>query len=92
MSPHLPQELRQTLAQHAGHAGEPLQVEDSVIHAVYVIVQLDMYERMQHAVDYDATDPDLRAFYPAFAAAVKDDLDGPGMEQYDHKDASRRRP
>jgi hypothetical protein len=34
-------------------------------------------------VDYDTSDPDPRAFYPAFAAAVKDDVDAPGVEAYE---------
>ena len=89
MTPNLPQELRQALAEQAG---EPLQVVDAVTHARYVIVQFDLFERLQHAVEFDATDPDPRAFYPAFAEAVKDDLNVPGMEGYNHEDASRRRP
>jgi hypothetical protein len=34
---------------------------------------------------YDASEPDPRDFYPAFADAVKDDLDAPGMERYDEE-------
>ena len=48
-----------------------------------MLVQLDAYEQLQRAVDYDTSDPDPREFYPAFATAVKDDLDAPGMAAYD---------
>src|SRR5436189_192063 len=72
--------------------GQPLQVEDPVSHARYVVIQLDAYEQMQRAMDYDASDPDPRAFYPAFADAVKDDLDAPGMERYDGDAAPRKHP
>ena len=80
MTPKLTEELRQAIA---NHQGQPLQVEDPVTHDRYVLVQLDVYERLQRAMDYDTSEPDPRAFYPAFAEAVKDDLDAPGMERYD---------
>jgi len=89
MTPKLTQELRQALAQQPG---QPLQVEDPVTHARYVLVQLDVYERLQHAMDYDASEPDPRAFYPAFAEAVKENLDAPGMEHYDQDVAPQRQP
>ncbi len=89
MTPKLSDELRQALSRHPG---EPVQVEDPVSHARYVIVQLDAYEQLQRAVDYDASDPDPRSFYPAFAEAVKDDLDAPGMELYDGDAAPRNGP
>lgn len=80
MNPQLSPELRQALARQPGH---PLQVEDPLTHAQYVLVQLDAYKQLQRAVDYDASEPDPREFYPAFAAAVEDDVDAPGMEAYD---------
>lgn len=80
MTPKLTDELRRALAKQPG---KPLQVEDPVTHARYVLVQVDVYERLQHAVDYDASEPDPRSFYPTFADAVKDDLDAPGMDRYD---------
>jgi hypothetical protein len=40
-------------------------------------------------MDYDASDPDPRDFYAAFAEAVKDDLDAPGMERYDEEPDTR---
>lgn len=80
MTPQLSTELRQALARQAGR---PLQVEDPLTHAKYVLVQLDEFEQLQRAVDYDASEPDPRAFYPYFAAAVKDDVDAPGMDAYD---------
>ena len=76
----LSDEMRQALARQPG---EPLQVEDPVTNTRYVLVQLDVYERLQKTLDHDTSDPDPRAFYPAFAEAIKDDLDAPGMERYD---------
>jgi hypothetical protein len=80
MTAKLTEELRQALAQQPG---EPLQIEDPETHARYVLVKLDVYEQLQRAFDHDASDPDPRDFYPAFAQAVSDDLDAPGMERYD---------
>jgi hypothetical protein len=87
MTPKLTDELRQALAQQSG---EPLQVEDPVTHVRYVLVKLDVYEQLRRAMDYDASEPDPRNFYPAFAEAVKDDIDAPGMESYD--EAAPRKP
>jgi hypothetical protein len=89
MTPKLTQELRRALAEQPG---QPLTVEDPVTHAQYVLVERDVYERLQHALDDDAGEPDPRAFYPAFARAVKDDLDAPGMERYDNDAASHGQP
>lgn len=80
MTPKLTQELSQALA---NQAGEPLTVEDPVTNLRYVVIQLEAYERLQHAMDYDSTDPQPRDFYPAFAAAVSVDLESDGMESYD---------
>jgi hypothetical protein len=87
MTPQLTPERRQALARQPGR---PLQVEDPLTHAQYVLVQLDAYEQMQRAVDYDTNDPDPRAFYPLFAAAVKHDVDVPGMEAYDADENPQR--
>jgi len=89
MNPQLSPELRQALARHPG---QPLQVEDPLTGAQYVLVQLDAYEQLQRAVGYDTSDPDPRAFYPAFAAAVKDDVDAPGMEAYDADETPQKQP
>jgi hypothetical protein len=89
MTPKLTDELRQAIAQQPG---QPLQIEDPVTHARYVLVQLDVYEQLQRAMDYDASDPDPRAFYPSFAKAVKDDLDAPGMDRYDEEATPSERP
>lgn len=80
MTPKLTPELSQALA---SHPGEPLTVEDPVTHAQYVLVPRDVYERLQQVIDYDTSDPDPRDFYPAFAQAVQDDVDAPGMELYE---------
>ena len=89
MTPQLTDELRQALADQPG---EPVQVEDPVSHARYVLVQLDVYEKLQRAMDYDASEPDPRAFYPAFAEAVREDLDAPGMERYDGDGTPQNQP
>jgi hypothetical protein len=89
MMPKLTDELRQALAQQPG---EPLQVEDPVTHARYVLLKLDVYEQLQRAMAYDASEPDPRDFYPAFAEAVKEDIDAPGMERYDDEAVPRRLP
>jgi hypothetical protein len=89
MTPQLTDELRQAIADHHG---EPVQVEDPVSHTQYVLVQLEAYRQLQRAMDYDASEPDPRSFYPAFAEAVKADLDAPGMEQYDEGAAPRNQP
>jgi hypothetical protein len=77
MTPQISEELRQAIARRPG---QPLQVEDPVTHTRYVLVQLAFYGQLQRAVDYDAGDFDPRDFYPAFAKAIQDDLDAPGME------------
>jgi len=88
MTPQLSTELLQALARQPDR---PLQVEDPLTHAQYVLVRLDAYEQLQQGADYDTSDPDPRAFYPAFADAVQDDLDAPGMEGYDADGISQGR-
>jgi hypothetical protein len=85
----LPDELRQALARQPG---EPLQMEDPVTHARYVLVKRDVYEQLERAMTYDATEPDPRDFYPAFAQAVNDDINAPGMERYDEGTLPRTQP
>jgi hypothetical protein len=89
MTPKLTQELSQALAMQPG---QPLKVEDPLTHAQYVLVQLEVYERLQQAMDYDASEPAPRASYPAFTRAVKDDLEAPGMERYDDDASSHPQP
>ena len=79
----LPQEFRQALDEHPG---QPLTVEDPVTHAQYVLIQVEAYDRLQKAVDYDVSEPDPRDFYPAFAQAVGDDLENDGMVGYETSD------
>ena len=74
MTPKLPEELCRAIAEQPG---QPVQVEDPLTHTRYVLVQLETFERLERAVDYDASEPDPRAFYPAFAEAVKDNLHPP---------------
>jgi PIN domain nuclease of toxin-antitoxin system len=67
----------------ADQHGNPVQVEDPVSHARYVLLQLDVYQQLQVAMNYDASEPNPRDFYPAFADAVRGELDAPGIEPYD---------
>ena len=89
MTPKLTPELSQALAQQCGQL---LQVEDPRTQTRYVLVPLDVYESLQQARDYDASEPDPRVFYPAFAEAVKEDVDAPGMDRYDQDDAPQGQP
>jgi hypothetical protein len=82
MTPKLTKELRHALARKRG---KPLEVEDPLSHARYVLVRLDVYEQMQRGMEYDASDPNPRDFYPLFAKAVKDDSEAVGK-----KGSSRR--
>jgi hypothetical protein len=89
MTPKLTEELFQALAERPE---QPLHIEDPATHARYVLVRLDVYERLQHAAEYETSEPDPREFYASFAEAVKDDLDAPRMERYDNDDEARKRP
>ncbi|MBV9125791.1 MAG: hypothetical protein JO112_20770 [Planctomycetes bacterium] len=89
MTPKLTDEIRQALARQPEL---PLQVEDPVTHARYVLVRLDVFERLQRAKDETLGDPDPRDFYPSFAQAVQDDLDAPGMECYDEDAPPQKQP
>jgi hypothetical protein len=89
MTPKLTEELRQALAQQSG---EFLELEDPVTNARYVLVPLKVYEQWQGTIDYDTSEPDPRDFYPAFAEAVRDELDAPGMERYDDESAAGKQP
>jgi hypothetical protein len=81
MTPQLSNELREALAKRHD---QPLEVEDPKTHAKYVIVRMEVYEQLQKVAPYDDSEPDPREFYPAFLEAVKDDVDAPGMEEYDN--------
>ncbi len=55
MTPKLTEELLQALAERPE---QPLHIEDPVTHVRYVLVRLDVYERLQHAADYETSEPD----------------------------------
>lgn len=57
------------------HPGQPLFVVDGEL--TYVIMP------------YDDSEPDPREFYPTFHEAVKEDVDAPGMEDYDDYEPPR---
>ena len=65
-----------------------MEIEDDQTHTVYVMVTREEF-RNRYQPMYDDSEPDPRDFYGAFSAAVKDDLDAPGMENYDSYTFSR---
>jgi hypothetical protein len=84
----LSDEQRQALADHPS---EPLVVEDAQTRTRYVLLRLDAYQQLQLQLS-DDSEPDPREFYPAFTQAIKEDLDAPGMEDYDDYEAHRKQP
>jgi len=89
MTPKLSDEQRQALA---GHPSKPLVVEDPQNQTQYVLLPLEVYQNLQQLV-YDDSEVSPSALYPAFAAAVKDDVDAPGMDdEYDQYDPHRKQP
>jgi hypothetical protein len=61
-------------------------------HGAELLLTLDVYEQLQRAMAYDASEPDPRDFDPAFAEAVKDDIDAPGVERFDDEALPRTQP
>jgi hypothetical protein len=89
MAPQLSDEQRHALA---SHPESPLEVEDPETHSKYVLVRMDVYEQMQKLIPYHDSESDPREFYGAFLEAVKDDIDAPGMEEYDNYEPPRHQP
>lgn len=81
MIPKLSEEQRQALAQQPG---EPLPVEDPDTHEKWVLVKMHLFQQMQQAIGYDASEPDPREFAPMMHHVLKEDWDAPGMEVYDN--------
>jgi hypothetical protein len=80
MTPQLSQELRHALAIQPG---QPLQIEDPETHTRYVLVQLEVFERLQHAMDYELSEPAPQEFYPLVDRVMQeDDLHDPSLESY----------
>jgi hypothetical protein len=77
----LSEEQRRALA---SQPGEPLTVEDPETHARYVLVDIEHYARLERILSDDVSEPDPREFYSAFFEAVRDDVDAPGMDDYDN--------
>jgi hypothetical protein len=69
--------------------GAPLPVEDPDTHARYMLVEMDLFERLQRVLPDDG-EVDPRQFYAAFGKAVASDLDAPGMEDYDNYEPPQR--
>jgi hypothetical protein len=90
MTPKLSDELRQAVA---NHPGQPVQVEDPITHARYVLVELGVYEQLQRAMDYDTSDPSPRDFYPLVDRVMQeDDAHDPALESYQHLTPDQRTP
>ncbi|MBI3618587.1 hypothetical protein HY213_00960 [Candidatus Peregrinibacteria bacterium] len=88
MTAKLSQELHQALAKQPG---KPLQVEDPVTHEVYVVVQLNVFEDLQHAVDAYPSEPNPREFYPLIDRVMKeDDAHDPALQSYQYLSPDRR--
>lgn len=79
----LSDELKQALANQP--SGQPLRVEDEDTNTQYVIVQMEVFERMQRAISYDDSDLTSEEMRAA-AQLMLEDPEGwgaPGMEIYD---------
>ena len=63
--------------------GVPLPVEDPDTHTRYMLVHMDLFERLQQ-LSPDEGELDPRQFYAAFGKATAADLDAPGMDDYDN--------
>lgn len=68
--------------------GQPVEIEDDQTHMVYVMVTREEFQTRYQPV-FDDSDPNPREFYKLFAEAVRDDIDAPGMEDYDNNYKSR---
>lgn len=75
-------ELKQALANQP--PGTPLSVEDPETHDRYVLVQMDVFERMQQAISYDDSGSDPRDFAPMINMVMEEDWNAPGMDEYDN--------
>jgi hypothetical protein len=87
MTPQLSEELRHALATQPGL---PLQLEDPETHARYVLVQLEVFERLQHGGDYETHEPSPREFYPLVDRIMQeDDAHDPTLESYQQVSSER---
>lgn len=88
MLPKLTNEMRVALSQRGG---EPLTVEDEQTHKRYVLMPLEVYERVRAAFDDSAFD--VVETYPAQGqAAGATGWDDPEMDAYDDYDRHRNLP
>ena len=78
-------EVRKALSESQG---KPVEIEDDQTSTVYVMLTREEFQNRYQPM-YDEDEPDPREFYGAFSAAAKDDIDAPGMEEYDDYDTSR---
>jgi hypothetical protein len=88
MNPKLTAEMRDALLQQPG---KPVTVEDDQTHLRYVLIQLNVYERVRSIFadeSFDLTD----TYGAQFAAAGAAGWDDPEMDVYDDYDARRKTP
>lgn len=87
MTPKLTPEMREALQ---NKAGQPVTVEDEQTHLHYVLLPLDVYERVQSifADDFDVTD----SYAAQSKVAGASGWDDKEMDVYDDYDAHRPKP
>lgn len=88
MTPKLTPEMRQALLQKAG---QPVTVEDEQTHLHYVLLPLNVYQRLQSIFTDDKSDvADTYAAQSEVAGAAG--WDDKAMDVYDDYDAQRQKP
>ena len=88
MPPKLTAEMRDALIQRRG---QPITVEDDQTHLRYVLMPLNVYQRVRSIFadeSFDVTD----TYGAQSAAAGAASWDDPEMDAYDHYDAHRKTP
>ncbi len=61
--------------------GQPVRVEDPETRTTYVLLNVELYERIRTLVESDDSNPE--EFLPLIWDAMKDDWDDPWMDVYD---------
>lgn len=88
MPPKLTAEMRDALLQHSG---QPITVEDDQTHLCYLLIPLNVYQRVRSIFadeSFDVTD----AYGAQSAAAGAAGWDDPEMDVYDQYDAHQKTP
>lgn len=88
MSPKLTAEMREALLQQPG---QPVTVEDDQTHLRYVLLPLNVYERVRSIFADDSLDV-TDTYAAQSAAAGEAGWDDPEMDVYDQYDVHRKTP